>query len=296
VILPKEILKKVKLLEVSTRKQVNNQLAGEYHTAFKGQGMAFSDFREYVPGDDVRNISWSLMAKTNKVFIKQFEEERELVLILLVDVSGSTDFGTGSYFKGEVLAHLSALLAFSAIKNNDRVGLVLFSDQIEHYVAPKKGRGQVLRILRDLYYLKPKSHTTNLAQAFEFLLGAQKKRATVFVMSDFLDQNYEQSLRQLSRRHDVVACVVEDPFETQPLSVGVIDVQDPETGEQMTIDTSSSAFKKAYQEERLKFAQQRSALLKKAQVDQMIIPSNGDFADALIQFMKRRSSGRRGPS
>lgn len=291
-ILPKEVLKKVKLLEINTRKLVNNQLAGEYHTAFKGQGMAFSDFREYVPGDDVRNISWSLMAKTNKIFIKQFEEERELVLILLVDVSGSTDFGTGQYFKGEVLAHLSALLAFSAVKNNDRVGLVLFSDQIEHYVPPKKGRGQVLRILRDLYYFKPKSHQTNLAQAFEFLLGAQKKRSTIFVLSDFQGQGYEQSLRQLSRRHDVIACVLEDAFEEQPFSLGVLDLQDPETGEVVTVDTSSRAFKNWYKEQRQQQIKQRSHLLRSTQVDQIQIKSNEDFADTLIQFMKRRSLGR----
>lgn len=291
-ILPKEVLKKVKLLEINTRKLVNNQLAGEYHTAFKGQGMTFSDFREYVPGDDVRNISWSLMAKTDKVFIKQFEEERELVLILLVDISGSTDFGSGKYFKGEVLAHLAALLAFSAVKNNDRVGLVLFTDQIEHYVPPKKGRGQVLRILRDLYYHKPKSHRTNLAQAFDFLLGAQKKRSTVFVMSDFQDENYEQQLRQLSRRHDVVACVIEDIFESTPVSLGVIDLQDAETGEVYTLDTSSTAFKEWHVQNRKQIVQRRNEMLKRAQVDQVSVRSDENFADSLIQFMRRRSAGR----
>jgi len=292
VILPKEVLKKVKLLEINTRKLVNNQLAGEYHTAFKGQGMTFSDFREYVPGDDVRNISWSLMAKTDKVFIKQFEEERELVLILLVDISGSTDFGSGKYFKGEVLAHLAALLAFSAVKNNDRVGLVLFTDQIEHYVPPKKGRGQVLRILRDLYYHRPKSHKTNLAQAFDFLLGAQKKRSTVFVMSDFQDENYEQQLRQLSRRHDVVACVVEDAFESSPVSLGIIDLQDAETGEILTLDTSSKDFKDWHVQFRKQSVQRRNEMLKRAQVDQVSVRSDENFADALIQFMRRRSAGR----
>ncbi|HPI41146.1 MAG TPA: DUF58 domain-containing protein [Pseudobdellovibrionaceae bacterium] len=291
-ILPKEVLKKVKLLEINTRKLVNNQLAGEYHTAFKGQGMTFSDFREYVPGDDVRNISWSLMAKTDKVFIKQFEEERELVLILLVDISGSTDFGSGKYFKGEVLAHLAALLAFSAVKNNDRVGLVLFTDQIEHYVPPKKGRGQVLRILRDLYYHRPKSHKTNLAQAFDFLLGAQKKRSTVFVMSDFQDENYEQQLRQLSRRHDVVACVVEDAFESSPVSLGIIDLQDAETGEILTLDTSSKDFKDWHVQFRKQSVQRRNEMLKRAQVDQVSVRSDENFADALIQFMRRRSAGR----
>src|SRR5580698_8207739 len=176
--LPKEILKKVKLLEISTRKMVDNLFAGEYHTIFKGQGLTFSDFREYVPGDEIRSISWNLTAKTGRPFVKRYDEERELTMMLLVDISGSGDFGSGDYLKGEVLVQLAAVLAFTAAKNNDRVGLLLFSDRVEHYVPPKKGRGHVHRILRDLLYFKPVGRKTDLKLALDSLNGMLSKKAT----------------------------------------------------------------------------------------------------------------------
>jgi uncharacterized protein (DUF58 family) len=184
--LPPELLKKVKLLEISTRRKVNNLFIGEYHSAFKGQGMTFSEFREYVPGDDVRTIAWSLMARTGKPYIKKHDEEREMTVILAVDISGSQDFGSKDYFKGEVAAHVAALLSFAAVGNKDAVGLLLFSDQVELYVPPKKGRGQAMRILRDLYYHKPASRGTNIAAALDHLQGALKKKAHIFVISDYL--------------------------------------------------------------------------------------------------------------
>lgn len=286
--LPPEVLKKVRLLEMNTRKMVNNLFAGEYHTHFKGQGMTFADFREYVPGDDVRTISWPLTARTGKTFIKTFEEERELTLILAVDVSGSSDFGTGPFFKGEIMTHLAALMAFSAVKNNDQIGLLLFSDQVEHFVPPRKGRGQVHRILRDLLYFKPKSHQTKISTALGYLQGLLKKRATVFIFSDFVDDGYEQALRLLGRKHEVVACVVNDQAEQQLPDLGVVELQDAETGEVMTVDTSSEAFRKDYARELKKRAELRDRQLRLAQVERVDIPSNQNYVDPLIAFFKKR--------
>lgn len=286
--LPPEVLKKVKLLEINTRKLVNNLFAGEYHTAFKGQGMTFADFREYVPGDDVRSISWPLTARTGKPYIKTFEEERELTLILAVDVSGSSDFGTGPYFKGEVMTHMAALLAFSAVKNNDQVGLLLFSDQVEHFVPPKKGRGHVHRLLRDLFYFQPKSHRTKLSSGFSYLQGVLKKRATVFVFSDFMDQGFDQSLRLLGRKHDVVACVVNDAAEYSLPRMGVIEVQDAETGEILTVDTSSPGFRAQYEEAVLKRKDQRDKALRLSQVERVDVKSSEDYVNPLVAFFKKR--------
>lgn len=286
--LPEEILKKVKLLEINTRKLVNNQFAGEYHTVFKGQGMTFSDFREYVPGDDVRSISWALTARTGKTYIKKFDEERELTVILAVDVSGSADFGTGEFFKGEVMTHLAALIAFSATKNKDQVGLLLFSDQIEHFVPPGKGRGHVHRILRDLYYFKPKSRQTKISTALAYLQGILKKKAAVFVISDFMDKDFDQSLRLLGRKHDVTALVVQDGAETKLPAIGVIELQDAESGELVTVDTSSERFRRDFEMELGKRRALRDKLLKQAQVGRVDLNSSQNYVDPLIQFFKSR--------
>ena len=286
--LPPEILKKVKLLEINTRKLVNNQFAGEYHTMFKGQGMTFSDFREYVPGDDVRTISWALTARTGKPYIKKFDEERELTVILAVDVSGSADFGTGEYFKGEAMTHVAALIAFSAIKNKDQVGLLLFSDQVEHFVAPAKGRGHVHRMLRDLFYFKPKSKRTRLSAGLDHLQAILKKRSAIFVISDFMDENFDQSLRLLGRKHDVTALVMQDVAETSLPDLGVIELQDAETGELVTVDTSSSAFRAEFEQTLALRKEKRDRLLKQSQVARVDLVSSGNYIDPLIQFFKTR--------
>lgn len=291
-ILPSEIVKKVKLLEISTRKLVNNLFAGEYHTAFKGQGMTFSDFREYVPGDDVRAISWALTARAGKPYIKKFDEEREMTLMLVVDVSGSTDFGSKEYFKGEVMVHLSALLAFSAVRNKDQIGLLLYSDQVEHFVPPNKGRGHVQRLLRDLFYQKPKSRQTKLANALSYLNGILKKRAVVFVMSDFIDSGFDSALRLLGRKHDVVALVVRDRAELELPNVGVIELQDSETGEILTVDTASASFREHWRQSRKKLEEERDRLLKQAQVDRVDIDSAGNYSDALISYFQKRKMRR----
>ena len=291
--IPAEVLKKVKLLEIRTRKVVNNVFAGEYHTMFKGQGMTFADFREYVPGDDVRSISWALTARAGKPYIKKYDEERELTVMLVVDISSSSDFGSGSYFKGEVMTHVAALLAFSAVKNKDQVGLLLFSDQVEHYVPPGKGRSQVQRILRDLYYVKPKSRRTKISAALQHLQGVLKKRSTIFLISDFMDQDFDQQLRFLGKKHEVLGITIEDPTEMNLPAIGVVDIEDSETGEVITVDTASLHFRQTYAAEMKRRRDQRESLLRKAQVDQVIVPTTGDFADPLIKYFQNRRRGRR---
>lgn len=285
---PAEVLRKVKLLEIRTRKLVNNLFSGEYHTVFKGQGMTFSDFREYVAGDDVRTISWNLTARTGKTFIKKFDEERELTVFLVVDVSSSTDFGSSELFKGEAMTHLAALLAFSANRNKDQVGLLLFSDIVEHFVPAKKGRGHVQRILRDLYFHKPRSRRTKIAVAANHLASVLKKRSVIFFLSDFLDEGFDQPLRMLGRKHDVVAIVVHDAAETNLPNVGLLEMQDPETGELMTVDTSSSSFRSAYAAELRRQSDARDRMLRQAQVDRVEVDSAGSYVDPLIQFFSRR--------
>ncbi len=287
--IPAEVLKKIKLLEMNTKKLVNSNFAGQYKSAFKGQGMTFSDFREYVPGDDVRSISWSLTARTGNTYIKKYEEERELVLILAVDVSGSINFGSENYFKGEVLTHLSALLGFSAAKNNDHVGLLLFSDQVEHYVPPKKGRGHIQRILRDLYFHEPKSRRTQISSVVEYLSGVLKKRGTVFIFSDFMDSSpFATSLKKLARRHDTVAVQITDPIEANLPNLGLMDFIDPESGELLTLDTNSILFKRAYKKNFASYRDSISQELKKAQIDLVEVTNGEDFIQPLATYFKKR--------
>jgi len=286
--LPKEILKKVKLLEISTRKIVNNLFAGEYHTVFKGQGLTFADFREYVPGDDIRSISWTLTAKTGKPFVKRYDEERELTMMLAVDVSGSGDFGSRDFLKGEVLVQLAAVLSFAAAKNNDRVGLLLFSDRIEHFVMPKKGRPHVHRILRDLLYFKPKGKRTNLKLALESLNGLMRKKCTIFILSDFLAPDFEKPLRLIGRRHDTVAIIVEDDSEKHFPKVGLLEIEDAETGETILIDTSSPRFRSQYQANYKKQATIRDRQLTKAQIDKISVDTTHSFVEPLIKFFSSR--------
>jgi uncharacterized protein (DUF58 family) len=286
--IPAEILKKVKRIEIDTRKLVNNIFSGEYHTKFKGQGMTFSDFREYVPGDDVRAISWALMARAGKPYVKTFEEERELTLMLAIDVSGSQEFGSKNNFKGEVVALVAATLAFSAIKNNDQVGLLLFSSEVELYVPPKKGKAHVYRILREILFFKPKNKNTNIASALEFLNGVLKKRATIFVLSDFQDENYENSLTYLERRHEVIAGLVLDEAEFKFPDVGLIDLQDAETGETVLIDTSNPAFQAEMKSKFKNEFDQFSRKLKKSGIDSFSFEADDQFHKSLLAFFKRR--------
>lgn len=286
--LPPEILKKVKLLELNTRKLVNNVLTGEYHSAFKGQGMTFADFREYVHGDDIRNISWNITAKAGKPYIKRYDEERELTMLLMVDISGSGDFGSGEYLKGEVLVHLAAMLGFSAVKNGDHVGLLLFSDQVEHFVPPKKGHGNMHRILRDLLYFRPKSRKTSIQNAAEYIQGILKKQANIFILSDFYDSGFDTSIRNLSRKHDVTCVLIEDEVEHELPDIGFVEFHDAETGEVVEVDTSNPKVRKLYKEKQHKRDEERRRLLRNCQAELLEIPSTKNYVDPLIAYFRRR--------
>ncbi|MCC2678791.1 MAG: hypothetical protein K0R29_1367 [Pseudobdellovibrio sp.] len=267
---------------------VNNIFSGEYHTRFKGQGMTFADFREYVAGDDVRSISWTLTARAGKPFIKTFEEERELTMILAVDVSGSLEFGSKNYFKGETLTYVAATLAFSAIKNNDQVGLLLFSNDVELYIPPKKGRAQVFRILREMLYFKPKATGTNISAGLDFLRGVLKKRATIFLLSDFQDKNFDASLRLLERKHEVIAGLVQDEAEFVFPDVGLVELRDSESGETMLVDTSNPAFR-AEMESRFKsdFETFQKNLIRSG-VRSFAFQPDDNYHQALLAFFKRK--------
>lgn len=253
--------------------------------------MTFSDFREYVPGDDVRDISWNLTARTGKPYIKKYEEERELTLILAIDVSGSMGFGSKDYLKGEVVTHLAALLGFSAAKNNDNVGLLLFTDQVEHFVPPKKGRGHIQRILRDLYYHEPKTQNTKISVAVNYLAGILKKRANIFLMSDFFtDEDFGYALKKLSRKHELISVVCTDEAEEKLPNLGLIDLYDPEAEEIVTVDTSSPLFRKLVSSQVSKDREKRDQEFRKAQVDRVDITCDENFVDPLLNYFRKRPS------
>ncbi|MFD2725733.1 DUF58 domain-containing protein [Hyunsoonleella rubra] len=242
----KELLKKVRKIEIKTRRLSDHIFGGEYHSTFKGRGMTFSEVRQYHYGDDVRNIDWNVTARYNEPFVKVFEEERELTMMLMVDISGSELFGTGEQFKNEVVTEIAATLAFSATQNNDKIGLILFSDQVELYIPPKKGRSHVLRIIRELIEFEPESKQTNLAEALKFMQNVMKKKAIVFVLSDFIADDYEQTMKIASNKHDVTGIRVYDKREEEIPNLGVVQMQDGETGELMLVNTSSKTVRNNY--------------------------------------------------
>ncbi len=289
---PLELLKQTRILEIRTKKLVDSIISGQYKTAFRGQGMTFSDFREYVAGDDVRHISWPLMARTGKPYIKKFDEERELQVMLIVDISGSTGFGSGTFSKREKLVHVAATLALSAVKNGDEVGCVLFSDFMEHYLPAKKSRASVQRLLRDLAFFEPRHQGTKLSSAIEFLRGVLKKKSIVFILSDFMGPLDVQGVRSLSKKHDVVACVIDDEFEIDPPNLGLIEMLDPESGEQLLVDTSSAEFKSRYKSAQKKEIEARDQQLKKLQIEMISISNQKDFFRPIVQFFERRRRRR----
>ena len=243
----KELLKKVRKIEIKTRRLSDHIFGGEYHSTFKGRGMTFSEVRQYQFGDDVRNIDWNVTARYNEPFVKVFEEERELTMMLMVDVSGSELFGTIEQFKNEVVTEIAATLAFSATQNNDKIGLILFSDQVELYIPPKKGRSHVLRIIRELIEFEPGSKKTNLAEALKFLTNVMKKKAIVFVLSDFMADDYEHTMKIVSGKHDVTGIRVYDKREASIPNLGMVQMQDEETGELMLVNTASKRLRRNYE-------------------------------------------------
>lgn len=288
----KEILKKVKYIEIKTRGIVNEHFSGEYHSAFKGRGMNFSEVREYSYGDDIRNIDWNVTARMRHPYIKVFEEERELVLMLMVDISGSGAFGTDTYYKREIAAEIAATLAFSAIKNNDKVGLILFSDEIEKFIVPKKGKHHVFRIIRELLFHKPKSKGTNIQMALEFFNKVQKKRSSAFLISDFLDDNYEKGLQIASKRHDLVAVELFDKREGDIRNLGLVNLFDNETGQEFLLDLSSKRNREIIKKNFEKLAKDRKKLLNKNKVDMVSVDINKSYVKPLMLFFKKRESRR----
>ena len=286
--IPRQILKKVKQIEIRTRGLVNDLFGGEYHSVFKGRGMTFSEVREYQPGDDIRLIDWNVTARTGSPFIKIFEEERELTVYLLVDISASGEFGSGQQLKREIGAEIAAVLGFSAIKNNDKVGLILFSDKIEKYVVPKKGKSHVLRVVRELLYTEPEKTGTSLKNALDYLLKAAKRKSVVFIISDFLDQDYWSSLKVVNRKHDVIGILLYDPAETDMPDIGLAKVEDPETGEAFWVDTSSkdarNRLKKEIQTRQEKFQKET----RKIGLDLIPISTDQDYVEPLMSFFRMR--------
>ena len=243
----KDLLKKVRKIEIKTRRLSDHIFSGEYHTSFKGRGMTFSEVRKYQYGDDIRAIYWNVTARYNEAHVKVFEEERELTMMLMVDISGSESFGSKNQFKKDIVTEIAATMAFSATQNNDKIGLILFSDQIELYIPPKKGRSHVLRIIRELIEFEPQSHKTNIAQALKFLSSTQKKKAIVFVISDFMSEDYEQTLKIAAKKHDITGIRVYDIREEKMPNIGMVPMQDAETGITQLIDTSSKTVRFNYE-------------------------------------------------
>lgn len=244
----KELLKKVRKIEIKTKRLSNHVFGGEYHSTFKGRGMTFSEVRSYQFGDDVRSIDWNVTARYNEPFVKVFEEERELTMMMLVDVSGSELFGTGDQFKKEIITEIAATLAFSATQNNDKIGLLLFSDQLELFIPPKKGRSHVLRIIRELIEFEPKGRNTNLTEALKYATNVLKKKAIIFVLSDFIDDGYQHSLKIISGKHDVTGIRVYDPREEEIPNLGMVQMRDQETWEMLMVNTGSKTIRRSYAE------------------------------------------------
>jgi uncharacterized protein (DUF58 family) len=286
----REILKAVRRIEIATKRAVNAELAGRYHSVFKGQGMSFSEVRPYTPGDDIRHIDWNVSARAQGIFVKQFVEERELTVTLLVDLSASGGFGTRGKKKRNVLAEVGALIAFSAIKNNDRVGLVLFTENVELYLPPRKGRKHVLRVIREIFEVEPRSAGTSIGEALAFLSRVQKRRSVCFVLSDFIDQAYENALKVVMARHDVVAVRVADPAEQELPDLGLLELVDAESGRVELVDSSSLRVREAYAGRRRRERDEAKRRLHQLGLDLVDLSTDGDFVAPLVEFFRARST------
>ncbi|MGH9321711.1 MAG: DUF58 domain-containing protein [Vicinamibacteria bacterium] len=287
--LSREVLEKVRRIEIQTRRMVTDALAGEYHSIFKGRGMEFSEVREYLVGDDVRTIDWNVTSRTGALHVKKFTEERELTVLLVLDASGSADFGTRSRFKREVAAEMGALLAFSAIRNNDRVGAIVFTSDVEMYVPARKGRAHVLRVIRDLLYFEPRGKGTNLARACEYLNRVTRKRAVVFLLSDFLDEGFEKPLRVAAKKHDLISIFLSDPAEAEIPRVGLVELEDAESGRRLLLDTSDRKAMRAHHRAALERRRKTRENLNGMGVDVIDIETGIPYDRALFRFFQMRS-------
>lgn len=284
-----ELLKKVRKIEIKTRGLSSHIFSGEYHSAFKGRGMAFSEVREYSPGDDVRTIDWNVTARFNTPFVKVFEEERELSVVLVVDVSASGEFGTNKQFKQDLITELCAVIAFSASQNNDKIGIIFFTDKIEKYIPPKKGKSHVLRIIRELIEFKPENKNTDLEVALKYMTNVIKKRSVVFLISDFFaNQNYKDALKIANKKHDLVALRIVDKVETELPPVGLIKLKDNETGRVIWVDTSDKHFRKQFIANHLKFEDELKEMFNKSGIDATNIFTHESYIKPLMNLFKNR--------
>jgi uncharacterized protein (DUF58 family) len=285
-----DILKKVRKIEIKTRGLSHAVFSGHYHSAFKGKGMAFSEVREYHYGDDIRSIDWNVTARFNHPYVKIFDEERELTVMLVIDVSGSNEFGTRKQLKEELITEIAAVIAFSAINNNDKVGVVFFSDRIEKFIPPKKGKTHILRIIRELIDFQPQSQKTNISEGLRFLTNAIKKRCIAFVISDFLDKDFDQALRIASRKHDIVAVRTYDQRETVLPRIGLVKVLNKETGQMMWIDTNDPGLRSNFSSHWAKHEHYLSQLFKRLGIDSAAISTGDDYVKPLVNLFKVRES------
>jgi len=283
-----ELARKIRILQITTRKVVNDVLAGEYTSVFKGRGMEFDEVREYMPGDDVRTIDWNVTARMDRPYVKRFVEERELTVFFLVDLSASGAFGSVRKLKNEIAAEFCALLSFSAVKNNDKVGLIVFTDRVELYVPPKKGTTHVLRLIRELLNFKPKAAKTDIAGTLDYFGKVAKKRAVVFLVSDFQSEAFEKPMRIISKRHDLIAVPVTDPREVRLPNVGLIELEDAETGEMVLVDTSSAAVRKKYERLGRERSERFRELFASMGVDRIEVATDRDYVPRLVQFFRAR--------
>jgi len=294
-VLPREIVRQIRRLQLKARRAVEDLLGGEYHSVFKGMGMAFEEVREYQPGDDIRTIDWNVTARMGHPFIKRYIEERELTVILLVDWSGSHQFGSGRQQKREVAAELAAVLAFSAISNNDKVGLIGFTDQVECFVPPRKGTRHVLRLIRDALYYQPKHRKTSIRAGLQFLNRIQHRRAIVFLLTDFLDSGFEPMLKRTVRRHDVLAIHIGDPREKEMPIAGLLEVVDAETGQQLLVDGRSRRTRAHFSELAASRREALQRLARSARIDLLEVGTDGGHLDALVQFFRQRERRLKSP-
>jgi uncharacterized protein (DUF58 family) len=288
--LPRDVIKKIRQIEISTRRAVNDVLGGQYHSVFKGRGMEFSEVREYQPGDDIRTIDWNVTARMGHPFIKKFTEERELTVMLLVDVSGSEIFGSVRQLKNELAAEVAAVLAFSAIRNNDKVGLIMFSDDIELFVPPKKGKTHVLRVIREILYFQPKGRRTDIPAALKFLEQTTTHRSVTFLVSDFIADNYQKMLRVTNQRHDMVAIAITDPREIEMPRIGIVELEDAETGSRVLMDTSHGPTRRRFWENAVRRQRERAQTLRNCGVDLVELRTDEPYLKPLIKFFRMREA------
>ncbi len=291
--LPREVISQVRRIEIRTRRLVQDLFQGEYHSVFKGGGMEFDEVRQYVPGDDVRAIDWNVTARTGHPYVKRFVEERELTVSFLVDLSGSTDFGLHRRTKGQTAAEITAVLAMSAVRNKDKVGLIPFTDRVEAYIPPRKGRSHVLRVIRDILFFRPEGRGTRITDALDFAARVHRRGAVLFVISDFQDTGFERALMVVSRRHDVVAIHVQDPLERELRGAGLVEFADPETGERSLCDLGDPRFREAFARLRGERAGRLEEIFRKSGVDVVGVETGGDYVLPLRNFFAQRERKRR---